>query len=198
MKRHKLSIWLLASLVAVAAGAVAVITVAAVGIDSWRVLHTLYPTPETESAFLKTYKPEPVVDGFAENLPRGYSDGISTGPGREYLEYQGGFEFYIAMRLDKSVALMQALRAHAEQQLAANRAEILSDSGDAWKGFRIDYKVDKSVGSLTIWPIVASHQYIRHRLPLPVGVEDVTVRIEERERWLPNGAATVALAKPVY
>jgi len=32
----------------------------------WDRLHTLYPTPETESAFLKNYAPNRVIEPFEE------------------------------------------------------------------------------------------------------------------------------------
>ena len=55
MKSHRLAIGLLVPLLlACIAGAIAL----------WHHLHLFYPTPETKSAFLRTYIPEHLIDHF--------------------------------------------------------------------------------------------------------------------------------------
>jgi hypothetical protein len=90
--------------------------------------------------------------------------------------------------------LMNALRDDALQQLANNGAEVLSQSGDSSDGFHFDYKINHSIGSLIISPF-AIHSHIRRNMPLPHGLEDVTVNIEQTEQWFPKKTGTIRISK---
>ena len=67
---------------------------------------------------------------------------------------------------------MNALRDDALQQLSNNGAEVLSQSGNSQDGFRFDYKINQSIGSLRILPLT-THPHIRRNMPLPQGKEDL-------------------------
>src|SRR5260370_42343824 len=82
----------------------------------------------------------------------------------------------------------------AYQQLVANGAQILSQSGNPRDGFRYDYKLGKSIGTLTILPLaITAPSLIHRREPLPVGTVDVTARIEQREMWFPKEPETIQI-----
>jgi len=172
--------------------------VVGVGIDSWRHLHLVYASPETESAFLKSYNPEQVIDRFIENLPHSYAHDMSTGTGREFAPRQGGFQFYVVMRREEWIPLMDALKDDVQQRLTNSGAEVLSVSGDSGAGFHFDYKISKSVGSLTISPIVNTWPPVADRkFRLPEAMEDVTVKIQQTEKWFPNEAGEISAVRQV-
>ena len=83
------------------------------------------------------------------------------------------------------MSLMNALRDDAQQQLASNGAEVLRQSGNPQDGFRFDYKITQSTGSLRILPVATSSR-VQRNMPLPQGMEDATVKIEQTERWFPK------------
>ena len=53
---------------------------------------------------------------------------------------------------------MNALRNDVTAQLQANGAEVLQQSGGPHEGFHFDYKVGKSMGTLTILPLTIDTQ----------------------------------------
>lgn len=127
----------------------------AVVIDSWHHRHLVYPTPETESAFLKSYTPEHVIDRFREvSQSFSHTRHSGGGAGRTFVTHQAGFDFYVVLRREKWMPLMNSLRDNVLQQLANNGAEVLSQSGGPREGFHFDYKFNRSIGSLTISPLV--------------------------------------------
>jgi hypothetical protein len=144
-----------------------------------------YPTPETESAFLKSYTPEHVIDRFREKWGSSHSRSFGSSAGRDFVPHNAGFEFDVVLRRESWMPLLNALRDDARQQLANNGAEVLSQSGNSQDGFRFDYKINQSTGSLRISPL-AIHSHIRRNMPLPQGLEDVSVKIEQTEKWFPK------------
>lgn len=151
---------------------------------------TYYPTPETESAFLKSYTPKLVIDQFREEKGSSSSGHMSAGAGRKFVTHEEGFEFHIVMRRENWLPLMNALQQDVLEQLGANNAEVVSQSGDWQDGFHFEYRVDHAAGSLTIAPIAPNSRIWRNK-PLPEGMEGVTVKIEQTEKWFPKGIASV-------
>jgi hypothetical protein len=100
-------------------------------------------TPETESAFFKNYTPKTVIERFDAEKGSSYGQHSGGGAGRKFVTHTGGFDWYFAMRSDKWVPLINALRDDASAQLVANGAQILSQTGDARDGFHFD-KTDKT------------------------------------------------------
>ena len=151
---------------------------------------TYYPTPETESAFLKSYTPQPVIDQFREHKASSSGRQSDGGAGHKFVTHHAGFEYRVVMRRENWVPLMAALQKDVLEQLAANDAEVVGQSGNWQDGFRIEYRIDHSIGSLTISPVTLNSR-VRRNMPLPEGMEDVTVKIEQTEKWFPKGIVTV-------
>jgi hypothetical protein len=161
----------------------------AVGILAiWDGAHTLYP-------FLKNYTPKRVMEQFeSTQLPSSYGHHSGSGAGREFVTHTAGFEWHSAMRSEKWALLMNTLKDDASAQLAAKGAQILSQSDDSREGFHFEYKLGKSVGTLTIAPLViTSPLLVQRAAPLPDGTVDVTARIEQTEKWFPKGPGTIAV-----
>lgn len=151
----------------------------------WHDLYLFYPTPETESAFLKSYTPQYVIDRFREN--QSFSSARSNGgggAGHAFVTHQAGFEFHVVLRRDNWLSLMNALRDDVLEQLASNDAEVLSQSGNPQDGFRFDYRVNQSIGSVIISALTMNSRF---RRALPDRMDGVTVKIEQTEKWFPKG-----------
>lgn len=170
---------------------------AAIGIHYWEQAGLFYPASETASAFPKTYTPARVVRRFVEEQGYSYADHTSAAAGHKSVSNQRGFEFYVVMRREKWLPLMDALTKDALRQLADTRADILSNSGDPRSGFHFAYRINQSIGSLSISPIVVTSPVVTHRnMALPADMQDVTVRVEEEEQWYPKKVGTVQISFP--
>jgi hypothetical protein len=187
-KSHRL---ILIGLVLTVLTVVVVVTVSAGALlVAWERSRTLYPTPETDSTFLKSYTPLPVIERFRCCESSSFlGPHMSGAAGKEFVPHGGGFDAFFVMRSDKWTPLMAALDDDMYQQLGLNGAQILSRSGDTHSGFRYNYKLGKSIGSLTIAPLeVPSPSPVHRKCSLPNGEVDVRVHIEEREMWFPMEA----------
>jgi hypothetical protein len=163
---------------------------AAVVSETWDHLHTLYPTSETKSAFLKSYKPTGVFDRFSVGHAASYGQHSGGAAGREFVTHTAGFEGYFPIRSENWMPLMNALRDDVSAQLVGNGAQILSQSGDSRGGFHFDYKLGKSIGTVTIAPL-ATTSLIHRRTPLPKCMVDVSAQIEQTENWFPEEPNTI-------
>src|SRR5215472_18187232 len=107
----------------------------------WEQLHTLYPTPETESAFLKNYTPKTVIERFQANESSNYVHAGGGAAGLKFVTHTWGFQWSFAMSSEKWMPLMNALRDDVSAQLAQNDAQILGQSGNPRDGFHFEYKL---------------------------------------------------------
>jgi len=89
------------------------------------------------------------------------------------------------MRFDKLLPLITALNDDLSAQLSLNGAQILSRSGDARTGFHYDYRLGKSLGSVTISP-VSLDSGMHRAMPLPKCMADVATKVELTEKWYPK------------
>jgi hypothetical protein len=165
----------------------------------WDRVHTLYPTPETESAFLRSYTPKSVIDQYQCRESSSYGQHSGGGAGRMFVTHTAGFDWHFAMRSERWMPLMNALGRDVAAQLLHNGAEILSRSGDPRSGFHFDYKLGKSIGTVTISPLAINPQ-IHRGTPLPEGTLDVTAEIELAEKWFPKepGTIQVSINNPIH
>lgn len=155
-----------------------------VGSLVWDRVHIYPATSETESAFLKNYTPTNVLNRFNDGQAS-YSSGRGDGAGYESVRHTANFEGYFALCSEKFMPLMDALRDDVEAQLVGNGARILSQIGLAQAGFHLDYKLGKTVGSVTISPLQLRPELSR-RNPLPNCMVDVQTRIDVAEKWSPR------------
>ena len=157
-----------------------------VGATVWQQLHMLYPTPETESAFLRNYTPKKVIERFEEaGEGSSYGNHKSGGAGTKYVTHSGGFEWHFTIRSEKWMALMDGLEDDVHAQLLGSGAQILNQIGDARDGFHFEYKLGKSFGAVTISPLRVNSG-IHRATPHCPGLVDVDARIEQTETWFPK------------
>ena len=85
------------------------------------------PTPDNESAFLKTYTPTKVIDRFKAVSFSEQSVGSSSGAEREFATHQADFEPTLVIKTGDWVALMQSLRGDVTEM--SNRGRIRQPCG---------------------------------------------------------------------
>jgi hypothetical protein len=143
---------------------------------------TVYPGPETESAFLKSYAPRSAVEPFdSHQLNSLWSHHQSDAAGEGFATHSGGFQGKFAIRSKQWAPLMTALREDVLTQLNRDGAQVLAKTGDPHAGFHFDYKLGRSYGSLTISPLETSTN--PH---LPEGTVAVVLDVAVVEKWFPK------------
>lgn len=151
----------------------------------WAGTHMYYPTPENETAFLREYSLEGVVKPFiAPAGQSGGSHGSGEGAGTDSVKRSARFDRDFSMRSEQRASLMTTVNFDLSQRLQASGARILSLNGAPSTGFRIKYLSGKTVGSAVIHPLSGG---VHRNIPLPDGIEDVTLSVEIDEEWLPKG-----------
>ena len=153
------------------------------GWRTWDSVHTYPATPETESAFLKNYSPENVLKRFNDGQAS-YSGGKGAAAGYDSVTHMANFEGDFALCSEKFMPLMDDLRDDVAAQLVGNGAQILNEIGVAEAGFRFDYKLGKTLGSVTIAPLQLHPDLGSRKNPRPNCMVDIQTRIDVSEKWL--------------
>jgi hypothetical protein len=144
--------------------------------------NVINPTQQMESAFLETYNPAPDIERFQTN-PAGaqWSSRMSESAGRQFAIHEKSFHGQLTIDPKNWMLLMVSLSDTLSTQLANDGAEILSRSGDPRDGFRLDYKVGKSLGSAVISPLNLGAGPTGSSSELNVAVD-----ISIEEKWFPK------------
>jgi hypothetical protein len=102
----------------------------------WDRHHTYYPTPEAESAFLKSYTPQPVVESFqsTEFCCAAGSSSRCGEAGKEFVTRTGGFNSQFTVEVEKELPLMIALGDDLATPLIGDGAQIVSRNGNPKTG----------------------------------------------------------------
>jgi hypothetical protein len=151
------------------------------------IMNSLYchPGPGTMSVFLSSYSPQSAMDSFEIKQFGGETgNGMSSGSGRRFVSNNRSIEPRFVIRSEQRADLMNALNQDLAAQLRHRQAEILSESGDASRGFHFTYRLGQNLGSATIAPFRAGTESLNHRT-LPPGLTDVSGKITIAEQWFP-------------
>ncbi len=119
-----------------------------------RDLNIVYPTPEHESDFLKSFALEPILKPYTS--PRwiagmGKSDGREAGYGTA--RYDKTFEARFAMYSADQQALMAALTQDIAMRLEGSGMRILERTGSGDEGFHFRYGSGRTLGTVTVTPV---------------------------------------------
>jgi len=157
-------------------------------VQVWFQAHLLHPDLQNESAFLKSYSPQPVVDAFkCKTCASELLSGGGAAAGRRFVKRTVNFDSTFAIRPEQQLDLMNALRADLLTRLGACGARVLRQTSSAHEGFRADYACNTSVGSVSILPLGLARPDVQGGLP-PQGLQQVTLHVVIDERWYPNRA----------
>lgn len=144
---------------------------------------TVYPTPETQSSFLKSYLPVGVVEPFDAHQGSSRGDGMSSGAGRGFASHDRTVDFYFVTRPENAPLISKALRDDAVLVLQANKMRVVDRVATPEGRYLIHYASGNTKGTVTIEPVVA-YDTIRRRAPLPSGNQDVKAEIRIEEKWV--------------
>jgi len=161
-----------------------------------RNLAYVYPTPENESAFLKNYSPDSVIepfkckDGWAQEMRT-----TSAGADLKFASHERVFEPRFVIKSKDWMPLMVALEQDMSSQLSLRGAEILSRSGDPREGYRIQYRADKSVGEVAIAPLTVTGAASApgSRSSLPDDERTVDLHITIQEKWFKSRPGIISV-----
>jgi hypothetical protein len=150
-----------------------------------------YPTPEKQSVFIRNYSPEPVIEMFKFRNSNSASAGdIGSGAGRRFVTSERKFQGFIALDSKNGLPLMAAMGDDISVQLIQDGATILSRSGSASSGFHFTYRLGKSVGSATVFPL-KMNGFVTRNSPLPEGIQDMTATVAISEKWFPKEESSI-------
>ena len=142
-----------------------------------------YPSPEMESSFIQNYTPKTVIDSFKDpGFGYGEGGGTGTGAGRNFVTHQREFDEHFTMHSDQEDALNNSLADDLSTQLTADGAQILSRTGEPGSVVVVEYKLDRSLGTVTLSPLVPD-KGVRRNTPLPEGMADVIARVAITDKW---------------
>ena len=157
------------------------LAVIAVGLVASATIRAIYQPRGEKSGFLENYNPESVIDRYrVVGEPANYS----RGAGDSHQKFTGSFEGHFIIESRDRSALIAALRDDVFAKLGHYGAQSLSQTGDAQEGFRIEYKLGKSVGTVTISPIEIRDTLHREQF-LAKGNVEVVTQIDQAEKWNP-------------
>jgi hypothetical protein len=158
---------------------------------------TVYPTPETQTQFLRSYTPHRVFDQFRDSK---YSSSTASGGGHSaglgFATHTHGVDQELVMRSSDRPALMAALDEDVTSFLTATGAKVTSKTSNETDGIRVHYVAGNSAGTVTIKPpdpIPNPGQSFRRSSGS--GEIDVWVRIGIEETWFKSGRP-ISASKP--
>jgi hypothetical protein len=142
----------------------------------------VYPTPDTESAFLKAYSPNSTIEQYKDARVAAMTNGRTAAADKGFASYEENFEPIVVIRNEEWVALIQDLRKDVALQLAAQKAAIFEESGSVDSGFKVRYAIGHSEGTVTIDPLQTLDG---SQLGTGRTAETATVRLRIRiqEKW---------------
>jgi hypothetical protein len=164
--------------------AAALILGAGTVVIAWLRSRPLNNRPDKESAFFAKYTPEHVIQPFLCNQSFGRGGEPGGGSDKRSVNHEALFFWTFAMRSDKELALMTELNDDAYHQLILNGARGLSRNGSPQTGFRYDYALGNTTGTVTIPPIQPGPTH--RATSLPSGMVDVLAKVDLKEQWSPE------------
>jgi hypothetical protein len=142
----------------------------------------VYATPETESAFLKSYNPEAVVKAFARKQGAfGWTGDMAASAGEGFASHHGGFHGRFEIEAKDWTPLMAALTNDVPAQLSRSGAKLLGGGGGPDAGSRFNYQEGKNLGVVIVAPLRT-----RTEKSTAIGGTPVDVDIYLDETWVPN------------
>ena len=171
------------------------IAMALVGL--WVQARTLYPSPKNESAFLKSYSPQSVVNRFkCTDCGSETMGGMGASAGREFVKRTANYDQSFALRPEQQIELIQAMRADVLARLGANGARVLRQTANSHEGVRIEYLSNTSLGMVSILPLEVTAR--GGTWSVRPGFEQVSLHVIVDERWYPAEArAQTASIQPM-
>ena len=136
---------------AIVFGAFLILILAAVGLTIRDHFVYVYPTPENQSAFFRSYDPDPALKPFLDPKGLPTSGSWSGGEaGKGAVKLQRGIDKLVAMRADNGTLVLAVLRKDMMLRLRATGAEITEAANPDDGGFRVAYADANATGTVSV------------------------------------------------
>jgi hypothetical protein len=143
----------------------------------------VYPTPETQSAFIKSYSPADVLAPFSlEGSQQSGPGGSSAGRGCAF--HQKEFQSWLVIASGNAPTLMAAVRQDLKSRLSREGVHIVAESDNARETFKFAYVAGKTKGSVVVDPLmIVDPVSVNGPHGIPSGEVAVSLRIRIVETW---------------
>lgn len=143
----------------------------------------VYPTPETQSTFIKDYTPTEVFARFSlEGSQQSGPGGSSAGRGCAF--HQKEFLSLLVVAQGNEPVVMEAVRLDLKSRLSQDGSRILAEKGNLSEKLQFDYATTRSKGTVVVDPLTIIDPVL---VGGPGGIEpgNVAIRVHIRivETW---------------
>lgn len=155
----------------------------------------IYPTPETQSAFLKSYSPVEVIDRFKSSDGGQAFMNATSAAGRRFVTHDDVThdkeftQLFVTCSPDLG-SIMTALKADISSKLVQD-GRIVEQTGDSATGYQFKYEAGNGIGNVSVKPVeIIDSARVVGPAKLRSGEIAVSVRIVIAERWFPRNRKT--------
>jgi hypothetical protein len=143
----------------------------------------VYPTPETQSAFLKSYSSAPVVERLKAKQSSSSQNSRDSSAGREFATHHAEEEQYFVMASELKAFLLAAVKDDICHKLVEHGARITGKT-DSPAGFEVRYDLGKSKGIVALDPLQnVDPKILMGSVPVPISNEAFVLRVRIAETW---------------
>jgi len=143
----------------------------------------VYPTPETQSAFLKTYTATPVIDRFKAKQSSSWQGSADAAAGRKFVSRHKEEEHYFVIETGLEPPLIGKMKDDISDKLKQQGARIISQTNSP-AGFEVRYELGQSRGIIALDPVQGvDARMIMGRVPMPPKTEAIMLRVRIAETW---------------
>jgi hypothetical protein len=143
----------------------------------------VYPTPETQSAFLKTYTATPVIDRFKAMQSSRWQGSADAAAGRKFVSRHKEEEHYFVIETGLEPLLIGAMKEDISDKLKQQGARIISQTNSP-AGFEVRYELGQSRGIIALDPAQGVDvRMIMGHVPMPTKTEAIMLRVRIAETW---------------
>jgi len=143
----------------------------------------VYPTPETQSAFLKTYTAAPVIDQFKAKQSSGSQSSADAAAGRKFVSRHTEEEHYFVIETGLEPPLIGAMKDDISDKLKQQGARIISQTNSP-AGYEVRYELGQCRGIIALDPIQGvDGRMLMGRVPMPPKNEAIMLRVRIAETW---------------
>lgn len=143
----------------------------------------VYPTPETESAFLKTYTAAPVIERFKAMQSSTWQGSADATAGRKFVSRHKEEEHHFVIETGLETPLIGAMKDDISAKLNQQGARIISQTNFP-AGFEVRYELGQSRGIIALDPVQGVDvRMIMGRIPMSPKTEAIMLRVRIAETW---------------
>jgi len=143
----------------------------------------VYPTPETQSTFFKSYSSAPVVERLKAKQNSSSQGSRGSSAGRKFATHHAEEAQYFVIASELKAPLIAEMRNDICHKLAEHGARIIGKT-DSPAGFEVRYDLGKSRGIVALDPLQnVDPKILMGAVPVPISNEAFVLRVRIAETW---------------